>query len=120
MKASEILKGALASHYVRSSWQIHCGRDQSEYMCSAIDYYLQSMGHFCNSATHNELYFKAKATFMPTLQTEDTICLTVYLKLTNKRYAYYVRDFGYDSKACYNARLKWWSALIEQLEFDGL
>lgn len=119
MKASQIIKIALESHYVLSMFTEGVKHDQSEYMCSAVEYAINAAGHATGSTEFYELRSLAQSTFMKTIESEDTICLTVYLKLTNRRYAYYVRDFGHSSKACFNARVKWWLDLIATLESKG-
>lgn len=122
MKASQILKGALESHYVQQAHFLRPVTEPkvSEYMCHAVQYYLATLADL-EAFEGFELERKTLATFMPTIESENTICLVKYLLNSSRmyRFRYDCSDLGHSSKACFNLRVKWWKKLIAKLEAEG-
>lgn len=117
MKASEIIQGALDNHYVAETF--HC-TDKSEYMCSAVYHYAEAQGLDTDALEIKTLLSIVQNTFMPIIESEDTICLTLYLKATDKDYADLVERLGHDSAECFSRRVTWWEHHIISLIERGL
>lgn len=120
MKASEILRNALNTHYINSHYGV--GR-QSEYMCHAVQGYLQDMtGYDVFSHELSELANPVIATFMPAIIEQDTSCLMVALNRTNKKYLSLCRraKLGHNTPGCYKIRVQYWLDHIANLEAKGL
>lgn len=120
MKASEIIQGALDNHYVAETFHWPSHVDKSEYMCSAIHHYAQAQELDIDAPEIKVLLRDVQNTFMPTIESEDTICLTLYLKATDKDYADLVERLGHDSTECFNRRVTWWEQHIVSLIERGL
>lgn len=110
MKPSEILQNALDNFYGMPETKIN-GRWAEEYMCHAIALVDCSLQEQRN----------CKATFMPILESEDTQCLTVYLKDINYEGKYHglVCRYGHDTPSTYKLRVKWWNDHIAKLKEQG-
>lgn len=120
MKASVILQGALDKHYVAETSHWESDADKSEYMCSSISHYLTAQGYAINAPETSILYNHVQNTFMPIIESEYTICLTLYLKATDKDYADLVERLGHDSAECFSRRVTWWESHIVSLIERGL
>lgn len=120
MKASEIIQGALDNHYVAETFHWESHADKSEYMCSSISHYLMAKGYEITAPETEILYRDVQNTFMPIIESEDTICLTLYLKATDKDYFSLVNRLGHDSTECFNRRVTWWERHIASLIERGL
>lgn len=103
MKASELLKAALANY------------KNDSYMCHELDKF-QKEG---TTETLNSLVLldnKIQSLLYP----HRTIVLHNLLMSTSNKYnAYYFR-YGFDSDACYKMRVAFWQDMIVELESQGL
>lgn len=107
MKISEVIQLALDTNYVRD---YDVNRKNDVYMCHAV----------------------AKLNVPPntqvaTLQYIDSLlfpmnCITlgVFLARSNKLYNSYDKRFGFNSKVCFNMRVKFWKDTILKLQEKGM
>jgi hypothetical protein len=113
MKASEVIKHALSDFYC-AGWD-RTGK-KSEFMCHAISNYLVKRDGDLNYTEFKQI----TDLFMPLFMSNDTTCLTVFLKRTNKRYTYLVNRYGDKTPATFAQRVQFWVNLISDLESQGL
>jgi hypothetical protein len=121
MKASEIIRGALSSHYVNK--EKYNGGNQSEYMCFAIKgFMLDVLGYQFHTDEYHTAHDAVCDTFMPELHNWGTGCLMVMLNRSNKRYASLCRraKLGHDTPGCFKIRVQYWLDHIAELESKGL
>jgi hypothetical protein len=125
MKASEIIRFALANHYVQSQ-TFELAASKSIFMCHAIDIATKLL--FPEQDWQDDLNMAAEVheTFMPIIRAGGTgsaygtSCLTVFLSSTNKKYAGYRRRWSDNCNACFKIRVQWWNDHIAMLESKGL
>lgn len=121
MKASEIIRGALSSHYVNRQ-DCSITDNKSEYMCFAVKgFMLDTLGYDFFSSAYHKVHYEVCETFMPELRNWHTSCLMGMLNRSNKRYASLFRraKLGHNTPGCFKIRVQWWLDHIEKLEKEG-
>lgn len=110
MKLSELFQYALDNHYTRDEFIKVRSNKESVYMCLALEN--------CQTSKNIEsaLILKAKDHVQAILQPYCCITLDTLLGRTSKLYKSYRVRWGFESKACFKMRVKFWEAVIEDLK----